>query len=141
MAALKIGWSFLAAYAVYVVLTRLLVSLVLFSYSPRVDFNYVWCLYANQIVNATVKLYMLWRLPNQRWSNRGNQCKMQAARACWPPSRSAMAGYLTALSIGALCSVCCACHQRAAPAELGLHRDLARGTLSSDVPRMSLRLM
>jgi mannuronan synthase len=102
MAGVKLGWSFLAAYAVYVVLTRLLVSLVLFSYSPRVDFNYVWCLYANQIVNATVKLYMLWRLPNQRWSNRGNQSQNAGGTRLLALSRSVMAGYLTLLSIGAL---------------------------------------
>jgi mannuronan synthase len=102
MAGVKLGWSFLVAYMVYVVLTRLLVSLVLFSYSPRVDFNYVWCLYANQIVNATVKLYMLWRLPNQRWSNRGNQSQNAGGTRLLALSRSVMAGYLTLLSIGAL---------------------------------------
>ena len=99
---LQLGWGFLAAYAVYVVLTRLLVSLVLFSYSSRVDFNYVWCLYANQIVNASVKLYMLWRLPNQRWSNRGNQAQGAGGTRSLAAVRSVMAGYLTALSIGAL---------------------------------------
>jgi mannuronan synthase len=100
--AIKLGWAFLVAYAVYVVLTRLLVSLVLFSYSPRVDLNYIWCLYANQIVNASVKLYMLWRLPNQRWANRGNQTQNSGGGRALQATRSAMAAYLTALSIGAL---------------------------------------
>ena len=102
VAAFKIGWPFLAAYAIYVVLTRLLVSLVLFSYSARVDFNYVWCLYANQIVNASVKLYMIWRLPNQRWSNRGNQTEQAAGGRLLGLTRALMASYLTALSMGAL---------------------------------------
>jgi mannuronan synthase len=102
IAAVKFGWAFLIAYAVYVVLTRLLVSLVLFSYSPRVDFHYVWCLYANQIVNASVKLYMIWRLPNQRWSNRGNQTQNATGGRVLATTRSAMAVYLTALSISTL---------------------------------------
>ena len=69
---------------------------------PRVDFNYVWCLYANQIVNAGVKLYMLWRLPNQRWSNRGNQTQTAGGGRMLAAGRNLMAGYLTALSIAAL---------------------------------------
>ena len=101
-AGIKLGWAVLAAYAIYVVLTRLLVSLVLFSYSPRVDFNYVWCLYANQIVNAGVKLYMLWRLPNQRWSNRGNQTQNAGGGRVLAATRSVMAAYLTVLSIAVL---------------------------------------
>ena len=101
-ATFKIGWPFLVGYGVYVVATRLVLSLVLFSYSPRVDFNYVWCLYANQIVNACVKLYMLWRLPNQRWSNRGNQTQGVISGRVLATTRAVMAGYLTALSIGAL---------------------------------------
>ena len=101
-AAAKFGWAFLVGYAVYVVATRLLVSLVLFSYSARIDFNYVWCLYANQIVNACVKLYMVWRLPNQRWSNRGNQTQGAVGGRLLATGRSVMAGYLTVMSAAAL---------------------------------------
>jgi LPS O-antigen subunit length determinant protein (WzzB/FepE family) len=49
-----------------------------------------------------VKLYMLWRLPNQRWSNRGNQSQNAGGTRLLALSRSVMAGYLTLLSIGAL---------------------------------------
>ena len=39
---LKLGPLFLVAYAVYVALTRMIVALVLFAYSARVDLNYTW---------------------------------------------------------------------------------------------------
>ena len=45
--AIKIGPAFLVAYVIYLALTRLALALVLFAYSPRVDMNYVWCLYLN----------------------------------------------------------------------------------------------
>jgi mannuronan synthase len=101
-ATMKFGWAFLAAYAIYVALTRLALSLVLFAYSQRVDLNYVWCLYLNQLVNALVKLYTLWRLPQQRWSNRGNQ-RAGATPIGWVGQvQRGMAVYLTTLSIAAL---------------------------------------
>jgi mannuronan synthase len=101
--ALQFGWVFLAAYMIFVAVTRLMLALVLFAYSPRVDLNYVWCLYVNQLVNAGVKLYMLWRLPQQRWANRGNQQAGQQAgqRGVGLLARfqNGMAVYLTTLSV------------------------------------------
>ncbi len=99
---LKLGFGFLLVYLIYVVLTRLGLALVLFAYSPRVDLNYIWCLYLNQLVNAAVKLYTLWRLPQQHWANRGNQRAGQAELGFVSTMRRSMAGYLTALSIAAL---------------------------------------
>lgn len=96
------GLEFLAAYVLYVMLTRLVMAAVLFAYSPRVDLNYVWCLYLNQIVNAGVKLYVLWRLPQQRWANRGNQSVGIGGAGRPARLRFAMAAYLTALSLASL---------------------------------------
>jgi mannuronan synthase len=91
----QFGWAFLAAYILYVAVTRLITALVLFTYCRRVDFNFVWCLYANQLANASIKLYMIWRLPKQRWANRGNQTAGggQARFKEWA------AGYLTVVSV------------------------------------------
>ena len=100
--AIKIGPAFLVAYVIYLALTRLTLALVLFAYSPRVDMNYVWCLYLNQLVNAAVKLYTLWRLPQQRWVNRGNQSANSAKAAATFDVRRGVAAYLTALSVAAL---------------------------------------
>jgi glycosyltransferase Alg8 len=100
--AVKLGWPFLAAYAVYIMITRFLLSVVLWTYAWRVDINYVWTLYANQLLNAAVKVYMLWRLAKQRWANRGNQTAGMGARTLEARFRDAMAMYLTALSFGGL---------------------------------------
>ena len=101
--ALRFGWVFLAGYVIFVALTRLMLAIVLFAYSPRVDLNSVWCLYVNQLVNAGVKLSMLWRLPQQRWANRGHQQAGQQAgqRGVGLLARfqNGMAVYLTTLSV------------------------------------------
>jgi mannuronan synthase len=94
----KFGWAFLAGYLLYIAVTRLITALVLFTFCRRIDFNFVWCLYANQLANASIKLYMIWRLPKQRWANRGNQSAGggQARLKEWA------AGYLTGVSVLAL---------------------------------------
>ena len=100
--AMKLGLAFLLAYVVYIAITRFFLSLVLFTYSRTVDLNYVWCLYANQILNAGVKVYMMWRLAKQKWANRGNQ-KQGFTGAGWlETAREMMAVYLTTLSF---CSI------------------------------------
>jgi mannuronan synthase len=100
--ALRIGVAFIAVYAIYVALTRLMLALVLFAYSPRVDLNYIWCLYANQLVNAGVKLYTMWRLPQQKWANRGNQKAGLGVSGFVHVARRGVAAYLTTLSIVSL---------------------------------------
>jgi len=98
----KLGLPFLASYVVYIAVTRMLLSLVLFAYAPRVDLNYVWTLYANQLLNAGVKVYMLWRLAKQKWANRGNQKQGFSGPGWVARARDAMAAYMTLLSFGSL---------------------------------------
>jgi mannuronan synthase len=100
--AIKLGPVFLIAYAVYVAITRMIVALVLFTFSRRIDLNYTWCLYANQLLNSVVKLYMIWRLPKQRWVNRGNQSAGAGGGTFINAVRGMMAGYLTGFSVLAL---------------------------------------
>jgi glycosyltransferase Alg8 len=100
--ALKVGWAFLAAYVIYIMLTRFLLSIVLWTYARKVDLNYVWTLYANQLLNAAVKVYMLWRLAKQRWANRGNQTAGMGGRTLEARFRDAMAIWLTSVSFGGL---------------------------------------
>ena len=57
---------------------------------------------ANQIVNASVKLYMIWRLPKQRWVNRGNQRSGAGGGALLSAMRTTMAAYLTVFSVALL---------------------------------------
>ena len=97
--AIKLGPLFLVAYALYVAGTRLVAALVLFTYSRQVDLNYTWSLYANQLMNSIVKLYMIWRLPKQRWVNRGNQRSGAGGGMLLTAARNVMAAYLTSLSV------------------------------------------
>jgi mannuronan synthase len=100
--ALKLGAVFLVAYFMFIAITRLILAMVLFTYAKQVDFNYVWILYVNQLLNAGVKIYMLWRLSKQKWANRGNQKQGFAGNGMVAVARGAMAVYLTALSFCAL---------------------------------------
>ncbi len=96
------GFDYLFAYLILLAVTRMLLSLLIFQYSRRVDLNYVWILYVNQITNACVKVYMLWRLSKQKWSNRGDQKAGFGGEGALAVFREYMAAYLTALSVGVL---------------------------------------
>ena len=99
---MKTGWPFLLNYIVYLAITRMLLSLVLFTYARRVDLNFVWTLAANQKMNANVKVYMMWRLSKQKWANRGNQTQGFAGPGWLEMSKNWMATYLTWLSFCSL---------------------------------------
>ena len=72
-AAFLVGFDYLFSYVVFIAVSRLLLSLILCTYSRRVELNYTWILYLNQLINASVKVYCIYRLSKQKWSNRGNQ--------------------------------------------------------------------
>ncbi|MEQ8823877.1 MAG: glycosyltransferase [Filomicrobium sp.] len=99
---LKVGISFFLAYLVFLAVTRMLLSIVLFSYAPRVDLSYVWTLYVNQLLNAVVKVFMIWRLAKQKWANRGNQKQGMEQLGWVAVARERMAAYLTVLSFSGL---------------------------------------
>ncbi len=100
--AIKLGFGFFLAYLVFIAVTRGLLSLVLSIYAHQVDLNYVWALYVNQLVNAAVKVYMIWRLSKQKWANRGNQKAGFAGNGITASLRNAMAVWLTAVSVAGL---------------------------------------
>ena len=100
--AMKVGAPFLIAYVIYIAITRALLSIVLFTYARRVDLNYIWSLYANQLLNAGVKLYMVWRLSKQKWANRGNQKQGFSGGSWIAIAQTTMAIYLTVISFAAL---------------------------------------
>ncbi len=100
--ALRNGPSYVVQYILYLAITRMLLSIALFTYSERVDLNYVWILPVNQKLNAQVKVYMLWRLSKQRWANRGNQSSGQGGDTLLAKAQTFMAAWLTWLSFGSL---------------------------------------
>src|SRR5439155_9439141 len=64
------GLSMVMTAVVYVLVTRFLLSLFLYYYAGRIYVSFPWLLYLNQITNSAVKVYLLFRLAEQRWRNR-----------------------------------------------------------------------
>lgn len=58
---------------IWIVGSRLILCMFLYTYSRYVDMSWPFILYINQLTNALVKVYMLFHLSKQKWSNRGNQ--------------------------------------------------------------------
>ena len=62
-------WSCL----IWIVASRLVLCLFLYRYSRTIDLSWPFILYFNQVINASVKIFMIFHLSKQKWSNRGNQ--------------------------------------------------------------------
>jgi len=58
---------------IWIVLSRMVLCLFLFRYARETDMSWPFILYFNQIINASVKVFMIFHLSKQKWSNRGNQ--------------------------------------------------------------------
>ncbi|CUH76316.1 chitooligosaccharide synthase NodC [Tritonibacter multivorans] len=58
---------------IWIVASRTLLCLFLFRYAREPDMSWPFILYFNQIINAGVKVFMVFHLSKQKWSNRGNQ--------------------------------------------------------------------
>ncbi|MEM6624136.1 MAG: glycosyltransferase [Pseudomonadota bacterium] len=101
-ASILIGVEYLLAYVIFIACSRFLLSMVLFQYAREVNLNYPWILYFNQLINASVKVYCLWRLSKQKWSNRGAQSAGFAGGSLLAMARDGMAMYLTVLSAALL---------------------------------------
>lgn len=106
--ALSLATSFnvLVAYLIWVLLTRTLVSIVLYSYAGRIYPSFPFMLYANQLTASLVKVYLLFRVSKQRWLNRGDQ-RTSAAAGRLLSFQNAMAAFLTALYVGTFVFLAC----------------------------------
>ncbi|MGR3513189.1 MAG: glycosyltransferase [Paracoccaceae bacterium] len=62
-------WSAL----IWVMFSRIVLCLFLYRYSRTIDLSWPFILYFNQVINASVKIFMIFHLSKQKWSNRGNQ--------------------------------------------------------------------
>jgi len=94
--------SYFISYFLWIAISRMALALILFTYMRRVIMMVPWILYFNQLINASVKVYCLFRLSKQRWSNRGDQ-KSESGEGWLEHARNAMASYLTGLYVGMLC--------------------------------------
>lgn len=101
-----IGIKALLAYLVWVVLTRTMVSIVLYFYAGRIYPSFPFLLYGNQVIASLVKVYLLFRVSKQRWLNRGDQRAKQVTGGLLV-FQNAMAAFLTAFYIGVFVLVVC----------------------------------
>lgn len=62
-------WSVL----IWVTISRLGLCLFLFRHARQADMTWPFILYINQVVNASVKVFMIFHLSKQKWANRGGQ--------------------------------------------------------------------
>lgn len=103
-AALLISPAFIVTYIVWIAITRLWQAMVLYGYSREVDLSVPLLLYVNQFVNAAVKVYCLFRLSKQRWTNRGDQSAGFGGGFA-DRMRNVVASYLTVVAMGLLALV------------------------------------
>ncbi|MDE3060482.1 MAG: glycosyltransferase [Pseudomonadota bacterium] len=65
--------QFFFTYVLWIMGTRFCMSSALFFYSRRIHVSYPFILYCNQLTLAFVKVWLMFRLPQQRWANRLDQ--------------------------------------------------------------------
>lgn len=65
--------AILIAYILWIACSRLCIATILFYYARRIDITYPFIVYFNQLVSCFIKIYISFRLPLQRWKNRGDQ--------------------------------------------------------------------
>lgn len=65
--------SYALSALLWILATRMILSIFLFRYARSFDASWPILLYVNQVVNALVKVFMSFRLARQNWANRGNQ--------------------------------------------------------------------
>lgn len=93
---LFVSAGFLFFYIAWIALTRFALSIAFFRAMGRVDITLPFMLYANQVINSALKVYLLFRLPRQRWSNRNAQKVELATGSLWKiAAKKAMAAYVT----------------------------------------------
>jgi len=93
------GLAYLISYAIFIAISRMFLSLFLFQYSRKIQMSYPCILYFNQLINAAVKVYCIFRLSKQRWSNRGDQKSDVDGGYLLGLARNAMANWCTTIAV------------------------------------------
>lgn len=99
LATMIIGFSYFISYLIFIALSRMLLSLFLFQYSRKIEMSYPCILYLNQLINAAVKVYCIFRLSKQKWSNRGNQTSSSEGGEFIENARNTMANWCTTIAV------------------------------------------
>jgi glycosyltransferase Alg8 len=101
-AALLYSTAYLIQYVLFLAISRLILSLVLWTYARKVDLLFPVVMYLNQVINAAVKVYALFRLSKQRWFNRGDQKSAVSGSRWINMARDGMAMVQTTIAVSAL---------------------------------------
>ena len=96
------GVKYLIAYIILTAITRMLLSLFLFSHARKIYVSWPFFLYLNQLVNAVVKVHAISRLAHQRWANRGEQRLGYDRPGPMTTARNLMASYVTVVYLSCL---------------------------------------
>ena len=102
LATIIVGGSYFWSYLIFIALSRMFLSLFLFKYSRKIEMAYPWILYLNQLINASVKVYCIFRLSKQKWSNRGNQKSASDGSELVEFLRNSMASWCTSIAVALL---------------------------------------
>ncbi|MGI9464125.1 MAG: glycosyltransferase, partial [Aestuariivirgaceae bacterium] len=101
-AATLYSWAYLIQYFLFLAISRLILSLVLSAYARTVDMLFPVVLYINQLINASVKVYSIFRLSKQRWFNRGDQKSAVSGERMIIVAREGFAAFQTTVAVVAL---------------------------------------
>lgn len=96
----SIDW--LLVYIVWILFSRLNLAFVLFYFHRRINMSFPFILYLNQFLTAGIKLYLLFRLPLQKWTNRGGQAMPMQGSKTMLIVRRIMASYITLLMLAVI---------------------------------------
>lgn len=88
-----VGPVVLLGVVLWILASRTLLAAVLFTYHGRINLRFPLLLYFNQLLNSCVKVFILFRLAQQRWANRGDQ-RSQLAGGRLHRFQTAMATFL-----------------------------------------------
>jgi len=105
-ASLVVEPAYIVTYFVWILCSRMALSLFLFRYTDQVYISFPIILYVNQLLNAVVKVHCFFRLSQQRWSNRGNQCAGMG-HSLDDKIRNHIASWVTAVWVGGLVMFVC----------------------------------
>ncbi|MDP3561529.1 MAG: glycosyltransferase [Legionellaceae bacterium] len=67
------SYTFLFISLLWIAFSRLCLACMLFLHTRRIDMSFPFLIYINQLMSTITKIYILFRLPQQRWKNRGDQ--------------------------------------------------------------------
>lgn len=106
MIALTQSFAFIWVTVLWIAFSRLCISVALFFHTRRIDMWYPLLIYLNQLSSSIIKIYILFRLPQQKWQNRGDQ-QVGFKKDAKLRFRQWMANYLTFFycSVVVLCAM------------------------------------